>query len=70
MSASVRSKGPFLSRVAALEDWDLDDFQVDQLQAYGANFLTVDDATRFLFLDAWYGSFDANVAQAFVKLVF
>ncbi|MFQ5527713.1 MAG: MtrB/PioB family outer membrane beta-barrel protein, partial [Thermoanaerobaculia bacterium] len=43
-----------------LEDWDLDDFQVEQLMAYGANFLTVDDATRFLFLDAWYGSFDAN----------
>lgn len=50
------------------EDWDLDDFQVQQLQAYGANFLSVDDASRFLLLDSWYGSFDAHVLQFFVKL--
>ena len=52
------------------EDWDLTDFQLQQLQAYGANFLAVDDATRFFFLDAWYGSFDANVGQFFLKLTF
>lgn len=52
------------------EDWDLDDFQLQQLQAYGANFLTVDDATRYTFLDAWYGTFEAHVGQAFVKLNF
>ncbi len=52
------------------EDWDLDDFQIQQLQAYGANFLTVDDATRYMFLDSWYGSFDAHVGQVFIKLSF
>ena len=52
------------------EDWDLDDFQLQQLDAYGPNFLTVDDATRYMFLDAWYGSFDAHVGQLFVKMNF
>ncbi len=52
------------------EDWDLEDFQLQQLQAYGANFLTVDDATRYMFLDAWYGTFDAHVGQLFIKLSF
>ena len=52
------------------EDWELDDFQLQQLQAYGANFLSVDDATRYMFLDAWYGTFDAQVGQFFVKLRF
>ena len=52
------------------EDRDLDDFQVQQLQAYGANFLAVEDATRYMFLDSWYGTFDAQVGQVFVKMRF
>jgi MtrB/PioB family decaheme-associated outer membrane protein len=52
------------------EDWELDDFQVQSLQAYAANFLTVDDATRLMFLDAWYGSYDAQIGQFFVKMNF
>jgi len=47
------------------EDWDLTDFQVQQLQEYGADFLGVDDATRYLTLDSWIGSYDANVVQTF-----
>ena len=52
------------------EDWSLDDFQVEQLQSYGANFLAVDDATRYLFLDSWYGDYDASVIQASLVLNF
>lgn len=37
---------------------------------YGANFLSVDDATRYMFLDAWNGTFDAQAGQFFVKLRF
>jgi MtrB/PioB family decaheme-associated outer membrane protein len=62
------SKRTTVGVLYVFEDWDLDDFQLQQLQAYGADFLTVDDATRFMFLDAWYGTFNAHVGQFFVKL--
>ena len=52
------------------EDWELDDFQLQQLDAYGSNFLTVDDPTRMLLLDTWYGSYDAHLGELFVKLTF
>jgi len=45
------------------EDWQLDDFQVENLQAYGADFLLVDDSTRYLTLDSWFGDYEASVAQ-------
>lgn len=52
------------------QDFQLDDFQWDGLQSYGANFLEVDDATRFLFLDSRYRDFTANILQLFVKVTF
>ncbi len=52
------------------EKFQLDDFQWDNLQSYGANFLAVDDGTRFLFLDSRYGEYNAQVLQAFVKVSF
>ena len=51
-------------------DFDLDDFQWDDLQPYGYDFLTVDDPTRFLFLDSRYSDYTAHVVQAFMKLRF
>ena len=50
------------------EDFSLEDFQWDGLQPYGANFLTVDDATRYLFLDSRYSDYDANIIGAFLKI--
>lgn len=52
------------------EDFDLDDFQWDGLEPYGANFLTVDDSTRYLFLDSRYRDYTAHVVQLFVKIAF
>ncbi|HHN74888.1 MAG TPA: hypothetical protein ENK10_06620 [Acidobacteria bacterium] len=52
------------------EDFQLDDFQWDGLEPYGANFLEVDDATRFTFLDSRYRDFTAHILQIFVKVVF
>ena len=50
------------------EDWTLDDFQVENLQPYGADFLSVDDGTRYLFLDSWYGDYSASVGQVFLVI--
>jgi len=52
------------------EDWSLSDFQWDVLQPYGANFVDVDDDTRFLFLDSRFTGYTANVLQFYVKLSF
>jgi len=52
------------------EDFDLEDFQWDGLDPYGANFLTVDDATRYLILDSRYGDYSAHVLQGFMKVQF
>ena len=52
------------------EAWNLDDFQLEGLDPYGANFLAVDDATRYMFLDAWNGDYTANVGQLFLKFHF
>lgn len=49
------------------EDFSLDDYQWDNLQPYGANFLDVDDATRALFLDSRYQDYDAHVLQVFMQ---
>jgi hypothetical protein len=45
------------------EDYDLNDFQWDSLDPYGDNFLSVDDATRYLFLDSRYSDYQAHVVQ-------
>jgi hypothetical protein len=52
------------------EDWNLDDFQVENLQPYGTEFLSVDDATRYLFLDSWYGDYTASIGQIFLVMHF
>ena len=52
------------------EDWSLDDFMIEQMQPYGANFLAVDDATRYMFLDSWFADYEANVVQLFLVLNF
>lgn len=52
------------------EDWNMDDFQLESMDSYGANFLSVDDATRYTFLNAWNGNYTAHVAQAFLKFHF
>lgn len=64
------SKRTTVGLLYIFEDWDLNDFQLQQIGAYGANFLAVDDATRYTLLDAWNGSFDAHVGQVFIKLDF
>lgn len=66
----TRKVSPLMSvGVAYLyEDWSLDDFQVENMQPYGANFLSVDDATRYLFLDSWYADYEANVGQVFLVI--
>jgi hypothetical protein len=50
------------------EDFDLEDFQWDVLDPYGASFLEIDDATRYLFLDSRYGDYEAQVLQLFLRL--
>jgi len=52
------------------EKFELDDFMVDALQPYGADFLTTDDATRYLALDARYSDYEAQVGQLFVAVNF
>jgi len=49
------------------QDFDLVDFQLDGLDAYGANFLEVDDATRFLLLGSRIGDYTAHIGQVFVR---
>ena len=51
------------------ENFDLNDFMWDDLNPYGANFLTVDDATRYLFLDSRYGDYTAYVVQVYLRIV-
>lgn|GEM_PF-5195253 len=48
------------------EDYGLDDFQWDNLTPYGADFLAVDDATRYLFLDARYSDYTTNVGGVYL----
>ena len=50
------------------EDFSLDDFQWDGLEPYGANFLTVDDATRYLFLNSRYSDYTGNVVGLFMRM--
>jgi len=52
------------------QDFSLTDFQLDGLQPYGANFLDVDDATRYLFLGNRISDYRAHIGQAFVRIVF
>ena len=67
--AAIRTCIKSLSVRSTSRRW-LNDFQLQTLDAYGPNHLTVDDATRFMFLDTWYGSFDAHIGQLFVKMSF
>lgn len=53
-----------------VEVLNLDDFMWNSLDPYGHNVLTVDDATRYLFLDSRYTDHTANVFQAFVRATF
>ncbi len=50
------------------DDFKLDDFQWNDLDPYGDNFLTVDDATRYLFLDSRYTGYTAHVAGVVMKV--
>jgi hypothetical protein len=50
------------------EEWNLDDFQWDVLEPYPANFLEIDDTTRYLFLDSRFEDYEAHVLQFFVRL--
>ena len=53
-----------------LDVFNLSDFMVDGMDPYGENFLSVDDATRFMYLNARYADYTANVLQAFLKVTF
>ena len=50
------------------EDVDLDDLQWDGRTAYGADYLSVDDATRFTFLDVRHGDDTADVVQLLLRV--
>lgn len=52
------------------EDFDLKDFQWNDLDPYGSNFLTIDDGTRYLFLDSRYGDYSAHIVGLFTKFLF
>ncbi len=52
------------------ENFDLGDFMWDSMDPYGANYLDIDDATRYLLLDARYTGYTGNVIQGFVNLEF
>ena len=51
-----------------LDVFNLSDFMVDGMDPYGENFLSVDDATRYMYLNARYSDYTANVLQAFLKV--
>ena len=38
------------------------------MEPYGDDFLSVDDATRYLFLDSRYRGYSAHVMQVFLKV--
>jgi len=52
------------------ERFKLSDFAWDNMSPYGYDFLMVDNALRYLFLDARYGSYAANIGQIFLRITF
>ena len=50
------------------EDFELDDFQLDPIDAYGANYLDIEDTTRFLLLGSRVGDYTAHIAHVFLKM--
>jgi hypothetical protein len=73
LSTEIRLRHRISDRLTAglwwlYESFDLDDFQWDDLEPYGDDFLSVDDATRFLVLDSRYREYSAHVIQVFVEV--
>jgi hypothetical protein len=50
--------------------FNLDDFMWDGMQPYGADFLTVDDATRYMYLDSRYEDFTAHIVGLSTRVTF
>ena len=53
-----------------VEQFKLADFAWDNMNPYGFDFLTVDEALRYMFLDSRYGSYAAHIGTVFVRINF